>query len=99
MGKFEACIQDLVPLSDTFNLRIMIIIIQIFEKVWKLQFFSVGGLSLKFSCKVVMGFKAENFLCFWEEEFIVGRLNIVLLLHNLVVYCENRFGAHSPSYE
>lgn len=46
-----------------------------------------------------MGFKAENLLCFREEEFIVGRLHLVLLLHNLVVYSENRFGAHSPSYE
>lgn len=26
-----------------------------------------------------MGFKAENLLCFQEEEFIVGRLNLVLL--------------------
>ena len=32
-----------------------------------------------------MGFKAENLLCFQEEEFIVGRLNLVLLLHNLLV--------------
>lgn len=46
-----------------------------------------------------MGFKAENLLCFWEEEFIVGRLNLVLLLHNLLVYGGNIFGAHSASYE
>lgn len=46
-----------------------------------------------------MGFKAENLLCFQDEEFIVGRLNLVLLLHNLLVYGENIFGAHSPSYE